>query len=61
VSTAAKQVIGLLPDSAAARAGLREGQELAGWAFQEGDIDHDVVIQIQDGDITYVPRRAQSW
>ena len=58
-SQASKRVIGLRAGSAAARAGLREGQELAGSSFSSNPNER-AIIQVREGtgirDIAYFPR-----
>ena len=58
-SIKAKKVIGLVPESAAARAGLREGDELTGWSIT-ADADQEATIRVRRGgearNILYYPR-----
>lgn len=58
-SLSAKRVRGLVPGSPAAEAGLRDGDELAGWTIH-GDPDKKVHLQVQRGGtlktISYYPR-----
>lgn len=58
-SLAARKIIGLKPGSAAEKAGLRDGDELAGWDVY-GDADQETVLKVRrDGkikSITYYPR-----
>jgi len=60
-SLAAQQVKGLISGSAAAKAGLREGDELAGWDIH-GEADQEIRLQVRRGDklqtIRYYPRGA---
>lgn len=57
-----KKIIGLVPDSAAAKAGLREGDVLGGWSIR-GNTDEKVELQVQrDGKsrtISYFPRAGE--
>jgi predicted metalloprotease with PDZ domain len=60
-SKAAKRVCGLVSGSAAERAGLREGDELAGWSIHR-DADVEAKVRVQRGEevvtIRYYPRGA---
>ena len=53
------------PQSAAFRAGLRDGQVMMGWSLWYGDADHEVVLSVRaaEGDaverIRYLPRGRQ--
>lgn len=62
-SQASKRVTGVRSNSAAARAGLRDGQELAGASFSANPNER-ALIQVRDGtevrDITYFPRTSPS-
>ncbi len=62
-SQQAKRVVGLRAGSAAAEAGLREGDEITGWRIHAGDVDRRVRVHImRDGrpeTIRYYPRGAQ--
>jgi len=57
-----KRVVGVRSGSAAAAAGLRDGQQLAGASINLGQPDKPVTIQIREGsavrDIVYLPRGA---
>jgi hypothetical protein len=59
-SQSAKRLVGVRAGSAAARAGLRNGQTLAGFSFGSNP-NEKALIQIRDGatvhDVTYYPRR----
>jgi predicted metalloprotease with PDZ domain len=61
-SLRAERVHGLKKDSAAAKAGLREGDDLIGWRIPT-DADDQVQLQVKRGDtlktITYRPRGAR--
>jgi predicted metalloprotease with PDZ domain len=61
-SRAAGVVTGVVPGSAAAAAGLRDGQTLKGWSVGFGDVSQAVAMRIAEADttreITYMPRRA---
>ena len=46
-SVTAKRVVGLRAGSAAAAAGLLEGDELAGWSFVGHEVDQTVVIKVR--------------
>ncbi len=54
-----RRVIGLKPDSAAARAGLREGDELTGWRLRS-DPDEEAQLQVRRGgkavEVKFFPR-----
>jgi hypothetical protein len=56
-----QRVVGLQANSAAARAGLREGDELAGWTLH-GDPDRKIELKVLRDDkvktISYFPRGA---
>jgi predicted metalloprotease with PDZ domain len=58
-SRAAKAITGLRAGSAAAQAGLQEGQKVAGWSVSFGDITKPVKLTVVDGgatrEIQYVP------
>jgi hypothetical protein len=60
-STATHRIVGVRTGSAAARAGLRDGQELAGVSVWQGDADREATFWIRDRDgeraIKYLPRR----
>jgi len=62
-STKEKRVIGLVPGSAAAEAGLKEGEVLAGWSIY-ADADKEVALKVKrDGKVetvTYLPRGRKS-
>ena len=55
-------VHGVDPESAAFRAGLRDGQAVLGWSLWYGDADHEVVLSVRDAEggavrqIRYLPR-----
>jgi predicted metalloprotease with PDZ domain len=55
-----KKVFGVEPDSEAFKAGLREGQILAGWSIYNDDPSKPVKLTIKDDDgkrvLTYYPR-----
>jgi hypothetical protein len=61
-SRASKKIVGLRAGSAAARAGLREGQPLAGAAFS-GNPNEEATIRIREGDaekvVTFFPRSTR--
>ncbi len=58
-------VRGVDPESAAFRAGLRDGQSLLGWSFWYGDADHEVVLNVREAEggaarlVRYLPRGRQ--
>ena len=58
-----RRVSGLIPGSAAAKAGLREGDELAGWKIH-GDVDEQVKLSVRregkNKTISYYPRGKSS-
>ena len=58
-SMEANEVLGVVADSAAWRAGLRDGQRLIGWSVRRGDTARDVVLTtVLDGaevDLRYRP------
>ena len=58
-SEAAHRVVGLHAGSSAAAAGLREGEELAGWSFASQRVDQTVVLQVGTGltkrEVRFVP------
>ncbi|HET9181484.1 MAG TPA: hypothetical protein VFP59_05075 [Candidatus Angelobacter sp.] len=60
-SFAAKRVIGVVPDGAAQRAGIRDGQELFRWSIYNDDPSKDallgVVINRERKMITFSPAR----
>ncbi len=60
-SLATQRVIGLVGGSAAAKAGLREGDALVGWDIH-GEADKEIRLQVRRGDklhtIRYFPRGA---
>ncbi len=62
-STKEKRVVDLVPGSAAAEAGLKEGEELAGWSIF-ADADKEVRLQVkrngQVETVTYLPRGKKS-
>ena len=59
-----RRVFGLIPDSAAAKAGLRQGDELLGWSIP-ADASRKVELQIRRKDrnraIRYYPRGERSY
>ncbi len=65
---AAKAITGLVPDSAAARAGLHEGDSLRGFSVALGQADTPVVVSVSDSsgtirEIKYLPQGnpCQGW
>jgi predicted metalloprotease with PDZ domain len=60
-SQAARKIIGLQSGSAAARAGLREGDSLGGYSITQGDPDQAVELKIGPTrrKISYLPRGTQ--
>jgi predicted metalloprotease with PDZ domain len=63
-SIKARRLVGLVPGSAAAAAGLREGDVLKGWSIYGGDTERDAMLQVErDGkviDITWRPVAAST-
>jgi predicted metalloprotease with PDZ domain len=61
-SMRARRLVGLVPGSAAAAAGLREGDVLKGWSIYHGDTTRDALLQVeregQNADITWRPTSA---
>lgn len=55
-----KKVVGVRSDSPAHKAGLRDGQKLAGWSMMHGNSDYEVKLTILDGDqrkeISFLPQ-----
>jgi predicted metalloprotease with PDZ domain len=65
---AAKVITGLVPDSAAARAGLREGDVVRGFSVAFGQVDTPVVVTVSDNsgsvrEVKYLPQGhpCQGW
>jgi hypothetical protein len=59
-----RRVVGLVPGSAAERAGLREGAALEGWSVSLGRADLDVVLRVRGEDkavrdLAYRPAAAE--
>lgn len=56
-------VRGVIPDSAAHAAGLRDGQAIVGWSIHHGRTDLPVKLQVDDGgerrEISYIPVSGQ--
>jgi predicted metalloprotease with PDZ domain len=58
------RVTGVEPGSAAERAGLADGQRIAGWSVNFGDVDTPVRVRVREGEqgaereIEYLPRGA---
>jgi hypothetical protein len=57
-SQAKRQTTGVQPGSAAARAGLRDGDALSGWSIHNGDPDQEVTLWIgaDRRKLSYLPR-----
>jgi predicted metalloprotease with PDZ domain len=59
VGIASRRVLGVVPGSAAERAGLRNGMELINWSIHFGDTSQDVTMRVLDSnqwmDIRYRP------
>lgn len=65
---ATKVITGLVPDSAAARAGLREGDTVRGFSVAFGQVDTPVVVTVSDNsgsvrEVKYLPQGlpCQGW
>lgn len=60
-SRAANKIIGLQPGSAAARAGVREGESLGGYSITQGNVDLPVELQLGPTrrKLSYLPRGTQ--
>lgn len=57
-STKAQKLVGLVPGSAAALAGLREGDVLKSWSIYGGDTERDALLQVErDGAVTNITWR----
>jgi predicted metalloprotease with PDZ domain len=57
-SIKARRLAGLVPGSAAAAAGLREGDVLKGWSIYGGDTERDALLQVErDGKVVDVSWR----
>lgn len=57
-SIKARRLAGLVPGSAAAAAGLREGDVLKGWSIHHGNTERDALLQVErDGKITEIAWR----
>ncbi|UCE03628.1 MAG: hypothetical protein JSW67_05435 [Candidatus Latescibacterota bacterium] len=52
-------IVGVVPHSRAAAAGVRDGQELLSWSVRRGDTRREVVLKVRDGDrerdVSYLP------
>ena len=58
-----RKLTGLVPGSAAQKAGLREGMHVVGWSIYRGNTAKDTLVQVEDGhgkvtDIRYRPLAA---
>ena len=63
-TTSSRKLTGLVPASAAQKAGLRDGMHVVGWSIYRGNTAKDVLVQVEDGngkvtDIRYRPLAAQ--
>jgi hypothetical protein len=60
-SQAGKKIIGLQPGSAAARAGIRDGDALSGYSMNPGDTDRPVEFRLGPSrrKVSYLPRGKQ--
>jgi predicted metalloprotease with PDZ domain len=58
---AGRKVVGVQPGSAAARAGLRDGDSLTGFSMYQGDPDRQVELKVGPArrKISYLPRGKQ--
>jgi predicted metalloprotease with PDZ domain len=61
-SRAAGKIVGVVPGSPAARAGLQDGQQVGGWSVAFGDVSRPVTLTIVENgarrDVVYEPKGA---